>query len=325
MKKYILTVVAFATILLSMPVMALDNLIVSVNEFTGSTNAARYAKVCCNGTFGEKMFVINPEGGDSGLNTVRDLVEAPDGHIWVFDGTFSPLLLRLATNPNETMIGIPIPGWSAVNQSMRGGIALWGDYVFLTDNSTGSGNTMLSGLIRYNSRTGAVDRFGTSTQPFDISVSGDTLYALEGDSQGIVYKYNLNNLTLIDTVTLPSAVYFGITVADNFLFTTGYEPSGHNVIKKFTLDGNLVSSLNVDGHGVLGDIDADRNGYVYVGTASSGEVLTTTKVLASYSAIRVTDSPDGGTVFVAVRAVPEPGTATLVVSGTLLLLNRRKH
>lgn len=288
----------------------------AVNEFTGSSDAERYVRLY-DGAPGNKFQATNNEGGSIALNTVHDLAQDSKGTLWVFNGTFSPTLWEITPQGDQTLWSIP--GWSIVNQTTRGGIAISGSYIFLTDNSTGTGESEMSGLIRVNTQSMTYERFGTLTQPSDISISGNTLYALE-DNNNRVYEYDLETMSLLKIVTLSSASYYGIAVGGNGeIFATGYDYTLGKMIRKLSPQGETISSLYLNIG--LGDIDIDKSGNIMTGTANTGEVLFTDISLQSYTTLKVAESPSGGTVAVA-YAVPEPSTSAILLTGSAVIMRK---
>lgn len=303
---------------------AFPDLLVSVNEFTGGTNAPRYMGFYQNGIFMGGYYPPIDQHYMEGP-AVRDLVQSEDGTIWIFNGTFSPTLWEISPEGVHTLW--TIDGWSLVNQTMRGGIALSDNYLFLTDNNT-AGDDEDDLLIRMDVKDMSYERFGLDPNgfytPFDLAVSDDQVYTL--DTHGGVWVHDITTLELLRTFDLPySGDYFGIDVSGGYVYTSGYDfGDSFNLIKKFTLQGVLVDELIIPRGGNLGDIDVnDDTGEIAVGTTNSGEVILTTTDLNDYTSFRATESRFGGGTFVAFPVVPEPTSLGLLFVGSVFMLVRR--
>ena len=96
-------------------------------------------------------------------------------------------------------------GWSTVNNVSYGGIARSGNYVFVTDMNTGSGDDALKGIIRFNLADGTATRFATTFDPIDLAVGQNgRLYAL--DAYRAVNVYHPETLALEQSLTLPYSI-----------------------------------------------------------------------------------------------------------------------
>lgn len=325
MKKALLTLLV--TALLSIPAIGLPDLLVSVNEFTGSTDAERYIGLYQDGLFVEGFHAPHTQIYNS-LHAVRDLLQTPNGTTWVFNGTFTPTLWEITASGDHTLW--TIPGWSLVNQTMRGGIAHSGNYLFLTDNNTAS-ESEDNLIIRVDTTDMSYERFTLDPSgfedPFDLAVLDGRLYTL--GEYGGVWIHDVATMALVSSFDLPSTgEYFGITVdEDTNIYTTGYDFSSgsQRKIKKFASSGVLMDELVVTMPGNLGDIDVNlETGEIAVGTSNTGAVLLTTTSLDSYSSFQAAESLFGGGTFVAFPVVPEPSTSILLLAALGLVAGRRR-
>src|SRR5438046_5735974 len=126
------------------------------------------------------------------------------GNLQVFGG--GPTLERLngaLTLPGNWVTEKTVPGWSQFGRTFYGGLAVFGQFVFASDQSNGSpGDTR--GLIRFDSRSGyAFTRFASDQDFSDVSLGNDgNLYAIDsGQSfQHVVKVYDPITLRLVKSV-----------------------------------------------------------------------------------------------------------------------------
>jgi hypothetical protein len=286
------------------------DILVSVNEFTGSSSAPRWIReYSATGVRVQTLSQVpNPGGPGFSTDTARDLLFRPDGTVYLYNGTFTPTLSRFDP-ATSTWTQTTAPGWSTVNVLEFGGIAQLGQQIFVTDMETFNTGGTPKGIVRFDLGTGTNSRFASTISPLDLSVGpGGVLYALDGagSPRGTVYKFDSTTGLALGTVAVPTADYRGIAVAaDGSFFLADYS----GVISRFSSAGSLLDSLTVPGE-ALGDISLDSLGRIAIGTASSGNVIVTDMLLDSFTKFRATDSALGGSTFVAwTTPVPEPATA----------------
>jgi hypothetical protein len=284
------------------------NLIVTVNEFTGSTNAPRWIREYTPGGGRIQTFprVPTPTGSTDPTDTARDLLRGLDGAIYLYNGTFTPTLSRLDVG-SSTWTQTPIAGWSTANNGTFGGIDQMGAQLFLSDMNTGGAPEQ--GIVRLDLATAASDRIALGIGPndFDIGANG-ILYALDGRSspRSTIYRFDPITGASLGTVTVPFLDYRGIAAGPDGSF---YLTTSSGLVAHHSATGALIRSLTVAGE-FLSDIDLDPRGRIAIGTGGSGNVVITDAALSGFTKFRATDSTTGGSTFVAwVTPVPEPGTA----------------
>ncbi|MEM7052253.1 MAG: hypothetical protein AAF604_21480 [Acidobacteriota bacterium] len=114
-----------------------------------------------------------------GSEVARDLVIDEDGLLHVFNGTLFPKLSTYDPD-TETWEHNTFAGWSTANQYSYGGIATYGQYIFVTDMETlGSGEP--SGIVRFDKSDGySAVRFSVGQGYIDLNIGLDgNLYALQ--------------------------------------------------------------------------------------------------------------------------------------------------
>jgi hypothetical protein len=224
-----------------------------------------------------------PPVGTETADVLRDLIVAEDDRIAMYNGTFAPELtiLDAATYEFSHFTG---DGLSATTNVANGGVAVHGDFVFVTDHiSTAS---PASGIVRFDRSDSSFERFAEGTNYFDITVGFDgLLYANNASgtmpSPGIdvydpVTMEFRRRITLSDE--LSTADLRGIDVdADGTLYAAAIDDSLH----KIAPDGSLLDSLNpgFDPPGPasdLHDINVAADGTIVA--ASRGRVILVTNV-----------------------------------------------
>src|SRR5262249_18284514 len=104
-----------------------------------------------------------PPGGPA--EDARDLVADSSGNILVYNGTFSPYLSTYSSSGSWSHP--TFAGWSTFNTVSYGGIALFGNYVFVTDMNTSGASAM--GVLRFDRTDGTATRFATNVDAIDLN------------------------------------------------------------------------------------------------------------------------------------------------------------
>ena len=88
----------------------------------------------------------------------RDVIVSPNGDLQLFNGTFSPLLstYHAATG---TWTSRTATNWSTANNVTYGGVAAFGNFVFVTDMQTAGETGPNNGIIRFNLADDTWERF----------------------------------------------------------------------------------------------------------------------------------------------------------------------
>jgi hypothetical protein len=336
MKKLLAT--TLFTSLLSCPAayaatLKTGNLIVSVNEFTGSVTAPTYvAEYSTLGVREQILFDVPIPGSFNGPTTqqARDLVLDNSGTLHLYNGTFDPYLLSFDLE-SETFVQRTFDGWSTVNNGTYGGIAVLGNNLFLTDMRTFGDGDLPQGILEVNTNTFSFNRFASNIEPEDLNIGLDgTLYAINGNADPT------SNIFLIDPISFEQIGIVSVDredhravagAADGTFFTAAWD----GVIRHYNRDGDLLNSLAVPG-ARFSDIDISVDGKLALGTAFDGEVFITDTTLTAFDRFRVTDSSFGGDVFVSwvagsdPESVPEPSAILgVVIAGGVSYAARRRR
>ncbi|HEX3152509.1 MAG TPA: hypothetical protein VHR66_30830, partial [Gemmataceae bacterium] len=194
------------------------------------------------------------------LNDPRDVVVSPNGDIQVFDGTFSPQL-ETYHPATGTWSSRTTTGWSTVNNLSYGGIAAYGDYVFVTDMQTAYETPPFNGIIRFNMVDGSVDRFATGHDFIAMALGLDGyLYAMGGQTGmgNNIYKYDVNTMAFLGTFLAPVLDGRGVAVGANGDY---YVSDWGNTVNRYDSAGNLIRSQNAGN----GAVDVSTDGQIISG------------------------------------------------------------
>ncbi|MBI5763144.1 MAG: WD40 repeat domain-containing protein [Planctomycetes bacterium] len=252
----------------------------------------------------------------------RDVVVTPDGLAHVYNGTFDPFLSTL--NPMSlTWSHRDHPGWTTIANTTYGGIATIGQYIFATDNDTGSGDDRLMGVVRFDLVNGTSERFADTIEPIDLNMGLDGLLYVQypgGSSSG-------RSVEVYDPVTLTHIrhVFFGLEDEHRSIAVSAtgdfYLADPNGDIERWAPNATLISRVNVCGLAptrcLLSDIDIAPDGTV-IATSTRGRIFTTDLNLSPPQLFPTTfqDKP------LFVTFVPEPGSAAFLGVVTIAVVSR---
>jgi hypothetical protein len=228
----------------------------------------------------------------------RDLVVRANGDIEVFTGTFDPVLSSFDA-ATGTWQHHGYPGWSVANTTTKGGIAAYGDYIYVTD-MLSDGN----GIVRFDRAAGyAAERFG-ATDYIDVSISlNGLLYALRSDETTVDVFRPVSMLTA-GTASLSAPV--NAIAVDARGEIQGASWTGR--LYRFAPDGSMVDSQDFPTLAFT-DIEALAPAYSFVAAEDAAGYVSWTPTGVSFIiGIGTESSP----VFLAVVG-PDP--ADIVIFG----------
>src|SRR5262249_28663320 len=137
--------------------------------------------------------------------------------IHLFNGTFAPVLSTYSA-ATGTWTSRTAPMWSTVNDASFGGLAAYGDYVYVTDMETFGETLPDSGIVRFDLATGTVDRFAAGTDYITMTLGLDgVLYAMRAPSGAVtpIDAFDPATMDFVRTVTAPVPDGRGVAVAAN--------------------------------------------------------------------------------------------------------------
>ncbi|MGI8978357.1 MAG: dockerin type I domain-containing protein [Pirellulaceae bacterium] len=244
------------------------NLLISTNASPDNPRLYEYSP---SGTRVNDTSIQPVAGGDY---PTRDLVVDASGKVHIFAGTAEPSLTTIDALGGPR-IDTTESGWSTAAAGGTGGVARFGQYVFVTDMATGSGADLQNGLIRFDTTTGPFTpvRFGGSLDYTDVAVGGDGL--LYGLAAGQLEVYNPETRAFIRTVTLPG-LNTPVGIAVN---STGeiLAVAGNNTIYRYDSSGVLIRSVVTTGAS-LSDIDLSAEGGL-IASGLTGDVVVLDEAL----------------------------------------------
>lgn len=178
----------------------------------------------------------------------RDLVQHPLYGTWVFNGTFRP---ELSHYQDGVWTSQTVSGWSTPNNESYGGIALLGDFIYVTDGSTAQGGAA-KGIVRFHVG-GAIPpaRFLSQFEYIDVTAGLDgKLYALR-NTYGDLDVIEPHNMTLLASLDLghTSSSRAVAATADGDIFLASWDGNLYH----YDATGNLLNSVRLGGS--LFDID----------------------------------------------------------------------
>ncbi len=336
MKRYRIVLLAIALLVFGSSLQAeltTGNLVVSVNEFTGSANDPRYvAEFSTDGTRIQRFQNLPlPESDDSLSEFARNLVVL-NGSIYVYNGTDAPTISELASPSPGSSWTQPYsaPEWNTIPNVSFGGLDAFGNYLFATDMKV-DGDAM--GVVRFDTSDGTWTRFGVpgddGTDPRDLAVDASgKVYALSNNPLRQIDVFDGLSGEAVDSVTLTFDDWRALDVA---LDGTIYVASWNGDVTRFSAAGSVLDTVNVTNKR-FNDIDINHDtGQIALGTGNSGEVYLTDLSLDSFSSFRATESVIGGDAFVSwvgVTAIPEPSSVlpcALLTTGLWVSRRRRKQ
>lgn len=269
-----------------------------------------------------------PYVGSSTITVVaRDSVVAEDGKVHIYNGTAEAYLTTLdpATSTYEHR---DADGISTANNGTYGGVAVYRNFVFVTDMETG--DSPAAGIVRFDLSNGSFVRFDADLWPL-----GDEGYTdVTVGENGILYANNprgggpADSFDMFDPVTLEHLGRIPYTYASGVLSTdirgidadrdgNVYVVGWGEVIFKLDPAGNVLKALYFgDEIFDTGDIDISENGTILVGTRF-GDVIVTSTDLDSYYTFTspVFDGSSIGVAFTKPRSftIPAPREAVIDV------------
>jgi hypothetical protein len=212
----------------------------------------------------------------------RDLIVGPNGDIHLYVGPDylspgGPYPTELDTYhaATGTWTSWTVPGWSTFGTTYYGGVAAYGDYVYVNDSETGYETPPDDGIIRFDMVHQTYERFAPGIDYSMVVLGLDgVLYAVQADTDRVIDKYHPLTMAYIGTVTQPAIVSGLAAAGDGTLYMSGFyraDPAGN--IDLFCLEDTGSGDFNVarDGTVLSGDtlMDADFTNIRHLGFSAN--------------------------------------------------------
>lgn len=224
-------------------------------------------------------------GGRQSVEDLRDVAVGADGNIQIYNGTFSPYLTTL--NPGTNVFTNHSGDFSSVGNVSHGGVAIAGNYVFVSDeNTNGSPNV---GVVRFSTSDYSSTRVLSTKESEHVSTGADgMLYVLNGnESVGWpgVEVYNPQTMALVRTIVFTNNDIRNVAAtANGTIYAAGWD----GTIYKYDPNGNILGTL-ATGLGNLDDIDLSSTGRIAV-VSDDGNVGLTDTALDPLTTFSVTNA-----------------------------------
>ncbi|RLU01351.1 PQQ-binding-like beta-propeller repeat protein [Ketobacter sp.] len=220
---------------------------------------------------GELLRRVNVPDAGGCCDYPRDVTLLDDGRIAIFNGTFTPQL-SVYDPGTHRWSHLQADNWATVNNLSYGGIADWGDYVFVTSMDTALNSH--AGIIRFTLSSKQAEPFG-AREYIDLTLGQDgLLYALSGS---VVDVYHPATLTLLTSINISASRAIAVDALG-----TLYSATWGGEIRRHDAAGAIINSLVVGGS--LFDLNLGDNGLL-VASDRDGRLFATHTELMAFSNI----------------------------------------
>jgi len=215
----------------------------------------------------------------------RGLAVDGKGRLHIFNGTWQPYLSTY--DPASGWSHHRIPGWTTANNTKGGGLAVLGDYVFVTDVATYCAPDdpfKFRGLIRFDTGSWRAIRFESGIDFSTLCMGLDGLLYAKGNSDFIIYVYNPISLAKVKEIKLAQAVSCIAVDSQHRLYG-----ADQNKVYRFGPSGTVEAALSIpDGaqgfHFTAQGIALSRTGMLAVKSWSINKIVIVTDTsLAKYT------------------------------------------
>ena len=155
-----------------------------------------------SGTELSSLPVTPAPASNYGPGDTRGIAIDPSGKIYVYNGSFHPALSIYDTS-TKTWTNRTFPNWNSFGRGGNGGIAVFENYVYVTDETIGSDPPGSDGIVRFNLADGSAARYSVGTDYNQLTVGLDgLLYGLHG-APFHVDVFDPVTMRLLRTINLP--------------------------------------------------------------------------------------------------------------------------
>ena len=238
-----------------------------VGSQTPGRSDQRITEYRLDGTVVQTLVAPLPPASSDPYNP-RDLVVGDDGRLHVYNGTFDPFLSTY--DPvGDAWSHTTHSGWNTINNTSYGGIARFGNQVFVTDMKISGDAT--SGVVVFDTASGTSTSFASGLNATDLTRGLDgKLWVLAGDT---AHAYDPTTFAPLGSVsvTAASSDVRGIAVDSNGDF---FVANLDGTVARLSSSGGLLDKIDL-GFGVQNiDVDVFATGLVAIGSRLDGAWLT---------------------------------------------------
>ena len=181
----------------------------------------------------------------------RDLIVTASGEVAIFNGTIDPELSLYDPQTGQWR-SFKFPGWNIANNESVGGIAAYGDGIYVTDMLGG-----FNGIIRFG-LDGTAERVLKGRDYLDLTLGLDGKFYALHSSVGFIDIIDPVSMQIIRTIALGLANIQGVAVnAGGEIYTVSW----NGELNKFDSNGTLLNSM-LTANPYLSDIDIDAQGQI---------------------------------------------------------------
>ncbi|MCW3097709.1 MAG: hypothetical protein JWL77_3327 [Chthonomonadaceae bacterium] len=276
-----------------------SNLIIASTNLNSNdpTKTSMMYEFTRGGSLVKKMPV--PDGTGTAQQFLRGMTVDSQDRLFFYDGTFSPNLSTYDSR-HGTWTQPTVAGWSMVNNINYGGIATYGNYVFLPDMATaydGSPN----GIIRYNPNDGSYARFSSGVDFIDATMGNDGLLYVRAYDDGYgtpFYVFDPNSMAVLRVFHTSGVNSIVVTREGEIIGISGTR------LVHMHSDGTVVNAI-ATGHNPYNiAISSDRKVAV---SCADGWIILTDETLTNVTGFQALTHPDYETWIVWVAFVPNAG------------------
>lgn len=247
-----------------------------------------------------------PDFSEGDYADVRDVVLDHNGNVQIYNGTSSP---RLTTYDPvaDILINQQFPNWNSAQNNTFGGLAVWRNFVFATDQEVaGDYPDLHEGIVRFDIATQTAQRFVDDGDFIDLAVGLDGfLYALGPGSTPTgqyIRVYDPFDMDLDREIQLPAGTQY-----ENILAITVDATGNIYAVRRsdpyvyvFDRDGTSLRRRNsgLGSEALFSDIDIHENGrdllianinFNNSPSANDGDIILTTTALSTFTVLQAPD------------------------------------
>lgn len=207
----------------------------------------------------QSVYVPYPPGGTPPITEyLRDLVQTPNGDIFIYNGTYDPYLSRRSAE-DFGWTHRQAQEWNTYNNTTVGGIAYYDNWVFATDTRISQEGPLQEGIVRFDANSNTWVRFATYHGFIDVNVGLDgKVYAKESVTTPEIWVFDPVSLELERRVWLNDTSDIRAVAVNEAgeIFVCGSD----RYVRRYSPEGGLLDSLWIGQ--TLADLDLRPDGQI---------------------------------------------------------------